>query len=894
MRFPRVAPAYTILTLVSGLLTYSVSITSQLQAQSFSLQPPAIVATAKGPNQINLTWSAAANAGYGYLVEMQSANDARYSSWTELKPMPAAAGYVCSASVVINGAVCVTSDSTGQHVYTPPTNGLPYWVTESTYIDPQDGSRVQFIAAGLAPDTDYSFRVRTYSGNTNSTFSSYSNTGKARTMNYPRRYVSPTGADSHDGTAPDSSHAWRTLAHASSTITCGQELIVLGGSYQHDQLNLSQSCSPLRKLVVAVNPGDTAMIQSPPTGVDQTIVLAGNSLVIDGIKSAGEGADVGEYVVSVNGNYNALFNVEVHPDIIPVTSYGVGIYGGHNLLYGSYLHDFGTPEAAQNPDGGSGWILSVLGPTAASNVIWSNHLTRGGHDQSLCKSGCSYNRWLNNVVDGGWGQAWATVYGDNAVSQHNLYEGNVIKDIGQLEQFYKPAIQLSQSYSTVRRNVVMNSKSRALELSALNNSTAGNNLVYNNVFYNQDTCVFQSSSVNSSLGVASYDGDVYVNNICYPITNLATDIYLANTTNVFTNNDLLAVNASGAPVPNQAIVTWNHAAQGTFQYPKPVAYADANYSPPFGRNKGLSVNPGFVDPSNLDFHLSPGGVLIGAGTSVKDNDWGSPTGTLDLGAFGIGAKTQSASDSTTSPVVAALVNGASYLPGAVAPGENVVALGTDLGPPFLAGGAVTLDGKMATAISDTQLLFDGISAPILYAWGQQTSVMVPYEVAGKTTTTVQLVYQGFQSDAGTYDVAPLAPGIYTQDGAGMGSGAILNQDGVTVNSPRTPAPKGSVVAVYMTGGGVTAPATATGDIIPADGSASPLLAAQVTCSVGGIPATVSYAGSAPGLVSGMIQVNVKIPSTAPSGPEVPLVISFETSDSSFSSSSQSGVTIAIQ
>ena len=94
-----------------------------------------------------------------------------------------------------------------------------------------------------------------------------------------------------------------------------------------------------------------------------------------------------------------------------------------------------------------------------------------------------------------------------------------------------------------------------------------------------------------------------------------------------------------------------------------------------------------MDPSNLDFHLRPGGALIGAGTAVKDSDWGSTTGTLDLGAFGIAAKAQSASDTTPSPVVAALVNGASYLPGAVAPGENVVAIGTDLGPPSLTGGS---------------------------------------------------------------------------------------------------------------------------------------------------------------------------------------------------------------
>jgi len=769
-------------------------------------------------------------------------------------------------------------------------------VTESTYIDPQDGSRAQFIAAGLAPDTDYSFRVRTYSGNINPTFSSYSNTGKARTLKYVLRYVSTAGADSNDGTAPDASHAWRTLSYASQTIVCGQELIVLGGYYQQDIINLAQSCSALKKIVVAVNLGELAVIQSPPAKTDETVILSGSHLVVDGIKSIAEGADAAEYVAVVSGSYNALFHVEVSPDIIPVSNYGVVVYGDHNLVYGSYLHDFGSPDATQNPDGNGGWVLAFLSMGATNNVIWSNHLTRGGHDESLCKDGCSYNRWLNNIMDGGWGQGWNTVVGGDGVSQHNLFEGNVVKDVGQLVSFYKPAIQLSQSYSTVRRNIVLNTKRIALEVSALNASTAGNNLVYNNLFYNQSTCLFQSSS----SGTAAYNGDLLANNICYPIvvditgTYAATDIYLTNTTDLITYNDLLAVNANGSPIPNQAIVIWNHGAGGTFQYPQTLAYADANYSPPFIKNKGQDVVPGFVGESNLDFHLRPGGALIGAGTSVNDSDWGSITGTPDLGAYGIATATQSASDAAPNPVVASLVNGASYLPGAVAPGENVVAIGTDVGPPFLTSGSLTPDGKVAGESWDTELLFDGISAPILYAWGQQTSVMVPYEVAGKTSTSVQLVYQGIPSDAVTYDVVPFAPGIYTQDGAGMGAGAILNQDGVTVNSPQTPAPKGSVVAVYMTGGGITVPATATGAMIPADGSLLPLLAAQVTCSVGGIPATVSYAGSAPGLVSGIIQVNIQIPDKAPSGPEVPLVISLESSDKSFSSSSQAGVTIAVE
>src|SRR5882757_361395 len=54
-----------------------------------------ITATAKGPNQINLTWPPVASPGYGYLVEIQSDGDSRYTSWTELDPMPTAGGFTC-------------------------------------------------------------------------------------------------------------------------------------------------------------------------------------------------------------------------------------------------------------------------------------------------------------------------------------------------------------------------------------------------------------------------------------------------------------------------------------------------------------------------------------------------------------------------------------------------------------------------------------------------------------------------------------------------------------------------------------------------------------------------------------------------------------------------------
>ncbi|HMC60575.1 MAG TPA: hypothetical protein VKJ01_15400, partial [Candidatus Solibacter sp.] len=55
-----------------------------LLAQAPPLGVTAITATAKGPNQINLTWRAVSNPGYGYLVEIHSDADSRYASWQEL------------------------------------------------------------------------------------------------------------------------------------------------------------------------------------------------------------------------------------------------------------------------------------------------------------------------------------------------------------------------------------------------------------------------------------------------------------------------------------------------------------------------------------------------------------------------------------------------------------------------------------------------------------------------------------------------------------------------------------------------------------------------------------------------------------------------------------------
>jgi hypothetical protein len=696
------------MNLIQGRWTFSALFccAGALLAQAPPLGVPAITATVKGPNQINLTWRAVSNPGYGYLVEIQSPGDSRYASWQELRPIPAAAGYQCDNTVRIRNGTCKISDPAGAHVYNPPSNGVPYWVTEPTYIDPQDGSAAQFIAAGLKPDTSYQFRVRTYSGIRSPAHGSYSNAAVATTAKYLLRYVSTGGNDSNNGAGE--SQAWRTLAHASRSIACGQVLMVKGGSYANDTISMSQTCSAANKAVVLVSPGETAAITSAPPGAEHTAVLGGSYLVIDGLTSASSSAQNGGYDIAVEGSHNAVLNVETHPAVVPAFKGGIQLHGDHNLVYHSYLHDAGSPDATQNPSGGGGFVLTVEGGRANGNVIWSNHLTRGGHDVSLCIRGCSNNRWLNNVMDGGWGMGWEAIQ----ESKHNLVEGNFIKDVGQLVAFYKPAIEVSAADNTVRRNVVVNAKSNAIEVSALyGGDSVVNALVYNNTIYKPGSCLFASHNG----GAPAYDHGVVSNNICYAFTSHATDIYLGNTNSQISYNDILALDAEGHPQPEKRIVIWNHQAEGDFQYPRTLAQADSLYSPPFSHNKGLDVVPEFVDEAIFDFHLAAGSPLVAAGARIKDTAWGFPGVKVDLGAFGLNP-----SPRTPSPARHADAGDAPAPAGdAVAnPPEAAVqpaAKPQRFGPP-------QLDRPTLTAI--------GVKLPIAGEVGERAAVTVRYREAG--------------------------------------------------------------------------------------------------------------------------------------------------------------------
>jgi len=242
---------------------------------------------------------------------------------------------------------------------------------------------------------------------------------------------------------------------------------------------------------------------------------------------------------------------------------------------------------------------------------------------------------------------------------------------------------------------------------------------------------------------------------------------------------------------------------------------------------------------------------------------------------------------TPPPVqLAAVENAASYSTGAVSPGEIVSLFGTNLGPATGVGLQVAPNGQsIAKTLGGVQALFDNVPAALTYASAVQVNAVVPYGVSGNAQTVVQVVYQGAASNSLTIPVQPSTPAIFTLSATGQGGGAILNQD-LSVNGPNNPAARGSIVAIYCTGGGVTDPPSVDASIT---GTPLPNLTLPVSVAIGGVAAPpVPYAGGAPGAVAGLTQINVMVPSGVTPGAAVPVMVTIGTVQS------PAGVTLAVQ
>jgi uncharacterized protein (TIGR03437 family) len=301
-----------------------------------------------------------------------------------------------------------------------------------------------------------------------------------------------------------------------------------------------------------------------------------------------------------------------------------------------------------------------------------------------------------------------------------------------------------------------------------------------------------------------------------------------------------------------------------------------------GSGNWLSVSPASgTTPGTLTVTVNPASLAVGM-----------YTGTVTVTAGGAGNSPQMvnvtlnvAAPIIPTPVIMSVKNSGSYALGAVAPGEIVSIFGSNLGPADGVTGTIT-DNMLTTELANVTVMFDNNPAPLLYVSATQINAVVPFEVSGRSHTQLVVANTGMPSSALDLMVAGTAPGLFTAMENGAGEGAILNQDG-SVNSSDNPAAKGSVIVLYVSGGGQTDPAGVTGHITPSDGTGLKMTVAGVSATVGGLPATVVYHGSAPGFVEGALQVNVQMSPDVASGPQ-PVVLTIG------GVMSQSNVTVAVQ
>jgi len=285
-----------------------------------------------------------------------------------------------------------------------------------------------------------------------------------------------------------------------------------------------------------------------------------------------------------------------------------------------------------------------------------------------------------------------------------------------------------------------------------------------------------------------------------------------------------------------------------------------------------------VDPSGLQRITPDGSVstlpLPVSGTIGSANALAvGPNGNVYVGGeYSVLMAQPTTAAPVISPVtVSAVFDAASESAGPISPGKIIVIYGSGLGSPLQAGSNQPSNGIFGTSLNGTTVTFGGIAAPILYESPTQIIAVAPYEITGSSAHVV-VSYQGQSSKSSTAFSVPIAgtaPSLFTSNQTGAGEAAAVNDIDGTLNSAVNPVKIGGYISLFATGEGQTSPVGVDGKLGGTVG-ARPL--GNVSVTVGGINATVQYAGGIAGDVAGLMQVNVQIPAGVQPGGYVPVVL----------------------
>jgi uncharacterized protein (TIGR03437 family) len=284
-----------------------------------------------------------------------------------------------------------------------------------------------------------------------------------------------------------------------------------------------------------------------------------------------------------------------------------------------------------------------------------------------------------------------------------------------------------------------------------------------------------------------------------------------------------------------------------------------------GNTKPLNVSA----VNNYTIGSSSGGFMLSDSLAISNGNFIIASGVQPRVAtnnfeliFAVQAPSMSGTGVFLNPL--GVFNAASFAPVGypISPGELITLYGTG----FPAQTAVANSLPLPVTIGGVQVLINGAAVPMFSITSDHVSAMVPFTVSGSTATVV-VSSGGKQSNTVTVPVAASSPGLFTATSNGLGSAAILHPD-FTLVSPSSPARRGEIVQIYLTGLGPVTPAITAGTAAPTNPLS--LVPGPLAVYINGVSATITFQGLAPTLVA-LYQINVVVPATVASG-TLPLAV----------------------
>jgi uncharacterized protein (TIGR03437 family) len=378
--------------------------------------------------------------------------------------------------------------------------------------------------------------------------------------------------------------------------------------------------------------------------------------------------------------------------------------------------------------------------------------------------------------------------------------------------------------------------------------------------------------------VASYSGDTtYTAGSSQPLLVTVLDTFTATTTHLTSSNNPAAV---GQNVTLTA----------------QLKYTLANTTSPTGTVTFTDRSTGNV-LGTAAVQTSGGGTGAAAQTSASVTTSSLASGSYEVQATysGDNIYSASASDSMTqvltgvsAPALPAIGNGGVVTATefgrspAVAPGTWIEISGSNLAARTRSWALGDFDGSKApTMLEGTRVTIGGQPAFLSYISPGQVNAQVPSTVGTGPQSVVVSTAAGpgapLQVTVNATQAGLLAPqafqiGAFQFAAAVLPDGTYVLPSGAVPAVPSRPAHPGETITLYGIGFGSVVPDMPAGTIVQQNNA----LATPVRFTVGDAPATVAYAGLAPGSV-GLYQFNIVVPQIA-SGDAVPLSFTLGTID----------------